>query len=111
MKPAVLLRTVGAVLAALFLLLAPLSARRIGSDCTYKGKKLWGKVKVVNSSPDLKVKIVRSLPDLKVKIVTSFADSCGKWRMVEHFPDLKVQFVNSFPDITIQYVDSFPGVR
>lgn len=82
----------------------------IAADCTFRGKKLYGKVKIVDSFPDIRVKAVTSFPDLKVKKVTSFADSCGEWQEVESFPDLKVQFVDSFPDIEIAYVDSFPGM-
>lgn len=78
-------------------------------SCVFKGIKLWGKVKVVESFPDIKVQIVESFPDLKVKQVTSFPDQCGKWQFVESFPDFKVQFVTSFPDIKIKYVESFPG--
>jgi hypothetical protein len=82
----------------------------IGSDCTYKGLKMYGKVKFVESFPDIKVQIVNSFPDLKVQTVNSFPDACGKWQIVESFPDIKVQIVNSFPDIKIQYVDAFPGL-
>ncbi len=85
------------------------SAGKVDGSCSYKGKRLYGKVKVVDSFPDLKVQVVRSFPDLKVKKETSFPNSCGKWQFVDSFPDLKVQFVDSFPDIKIQYVDSFPG--
>lgn len=85
------------------------SAGNVDSACRVKGKRLYGKVKVVDSFPDIKVQVVRSFPDLKVKRVTSFPDSCGKWQFVDSFPDLKVQFVDAFPDIKIQYVDSFPG--
>jgi hypothetical protein len=81
----------------------------IDSDCTYKGFKLYGKIQVVESFPDIKVQIVESFPDLKVQKVESFADDCGEWQFVESFPDVKVQFVESFPDIKIQYVSSFPG--
>lgn len=86
----------------------PLGA--VGSSCTFKGKKLWGKIQVVTSFPDLKVQRVTSFPDLKVQRVTSFPDSCGKWQFVTSFPDLKIQYVTSFPDVKIQYVTSFPGV-
>jgi hypothetical protein len=55
--------------------------------------------------------MVRSFPDLKVKQVSSFADSPGKWKIVNSFPDYKIQIVDSFPDFTIQYVDSFPGAN
>lgn len=85
-------------------------AQPVGKDCTFKGRKLWGKIEVVTSSPDIKIQVVNSFPDLKVMNVNSFPDSCGKWQMVTSWPDLKIQFVTSFPDIKIMYVNSFPGV-
>lgn len=84
---------------------------KVPKSCRYKGKKLWGKVKVVKSFPDFKVKVVSSFPDLKVKKVSSFPDKCGKWKFVTSFPDFKIKFVKSFPDFTIKYVSSFPGVK
>jgi hypothetical protein len=53
---------------------------------------------------------VESFPDLKVKIVESFPDACGKWEIVDSFPDFTVQIVESFPDFTIKMVESFPGM-
>lgn len=82
----------------------------IDNNCTYNGIKLYGKVQVVDSFPDIKVQVVNSFPDLKVQKVDSFADSCGKWEFVDSFPDFKIQYVVSFPDIKIQFVDSFPGI-
>ena len=79
--------------------------------CSYKEKKLYGKVLVVESFPDLEVKIVTSFPDLQVQPVDSSADRCGQWQFVESFPDLKVKFVTSFPDVTIKFVNSSPGLR
>lgn len=79
------------------------------TNCTFKGFKLYGKIKVVESFPDVKVKVVESFPDLKVKVVESFPDDCGKWKFVESFPDTKIKFVESFPDVKIKYVDAFPG--
>lgn len=84
--------------------------KKLGKDCTFKGKKLWGKVQIVQTGGDLKVEVVNAFPDLKVLRVNSFPDSCGKWQTVTSFPDLKVQIVTSFPDLKIQYVSSFPGV-
>ncbi len=81
------------------------------SSCSYNGIPLYGKVKVVNSFPDIKVKIVSSFEDLDVQKVNAFADKCGKWQFVDSFPDFKIQFVDSFPDITIKFVQSFPGQR
>lgn len=83
----------------------------INNDCTYKGFKLWGKVKFVTSFPDIKIQYVESFPDIKVKMVTSFPDKCGLWQVVESFPDIKVQIVTSFPDIKVKIVDSFPGIK
>jgi hypothetical protein len=80
------------------------------ATCTYQGKKLYGKVQIVDSFPMLKVKVVNSFPDLKVKQVNSFPDKCGLWQFVDSFPDLKIQFVDSFPDLKIQFVNSFPGI-
>ena len=85
-------------------------------NCTYTNKdgktfNLYGKVKIVESFPDIKVQIVDSFEDLDVKLVESFPDQCGKIKLVESFPDVKVQIVNSFPDIKVKIVDSFPGVR
>jgi hypothetical protein len=49
-------------------------AGNVGSDCSFKGKKLYGKVQIVNSFPDIKVQVVNSFPDLKVQKVSSFPD-------------------------------------
>lgn len=79
------------------------------SGCSYNGKALKGKVKVVSSHADIKVQIVSSHPDLKVKKVSSSGSSCGEWQFVDSHPDFTIQFVNSHPDIKVQYVSSFPG--
>lgn len=71
--------------------------------------KLYGKIKIVDSFPDVKIKKVDSFPDIKVKWVDSFPDKPGKWKKVDSFPDFKVQFVDSFPDYKIKEVTSFPG--
>ncbi len=85
-------------------------AGSVDGTCTFEGHQLWGKVKVVESFPDVKIKVVDSFPDLKVKIVDSFPDDCGEWKLVESFPDVKIKFVDSFPDVKIKFVDSFPGL-
>jgi len=92
-----------------------LSAYASGSlsktDCSFNGKKLYGRIQVVTSFPDVKVQEVSSFPDVKVQKVDSFPDRCGKWQLVTSFPDTKVQFVSSFPDVRIQFVSAFPGVK
>jgi hypothetical protein len=78
-------------------------------SCTYNDFPLHGKIKFVDSFPDITVQIVESFPDLKVKIVSSFPDDCGEWQIVESFPDVKIKIVDSFPDLKIKFVESFPG--
>lgn len=103
------LRPVVLLSALLGLSVLPACAGDIGPDCTFKGKRLYGRVQVVNAFPDFKVQVVDAFPDLKVKRVNAFADSCGKWQFVDSFPDFKIQFVNAFPDFRIRFVDAFPG--
>jgi|GEM_PF-231590 len=94
----------------LFFSNASLSQDKIDfENCTFNGFPLYGKVKIVESFPDIKVQIVDAFPDLKVKLVNSFPDDCGKWQIVESFPDVKIKIVDSFPDIKIKFVESFPG--
>lgn len=80
------------------------------NDCYLNGHRLYGRVQIVDSFPDLKVQVVNSFPDLKVKTVDNNPTKCGEWKIVDSFPDLKVQMVTSFPDIKIQFVQSFPGL-
>lgn len=83
---------------------------QVDVDCKWKEISLHGKIKFVESFPDIKIQVVESFPDLKVKLVTSFPDDCGEWQIVESFPDIKVQIVESFPDIKVKFVESFPGL-
>ena len=105
----------GIAAALLIFTLAGMSLPALAGDvdkdsCTFKGKKLYGKIQIVTSFPDVKVQEVTSFPDVKVQKVTSFPDKCGKWQIVTSFPDTKVQIVSSFADVKVQYVNSFPGV-
>lgn len=86
------------------------AADKISKSCTLKGKKLFGKVKVVEHFPDFKVKAVEHFPDLEVQVVQHFPDACGKWQLVEHFPDFTIQYVEHFPDFTVRRVEHFPGL-
>ncbi|EIJ43749.1 hypothetical protein BegalDRAFT_2921 [Beggiatoa alba B18LD] len=79
------------------------------NTCQYAGITLHGKVKKVDSFPDIKIQVVTSFPDLRVQVVQSFPDNCGQWQWVDSFPDFTVQFVDSFPQLKIQYVDAFSG--
>jgi hypothetical protein len=82
---------------------------RIKCDCTFKGRKLWGKIQYVQPPvvPDVKVKVT-TFPDLRVDEVT-IATKCGQWQIVTSLPDLKVQKVDFIEDFQIQY-SPFPGI-
>ncbi len=82
----------------------------INEDCVFDGIPLSGKVKIVESFPDITVKKVDHFPDLKVKLVSHFANDCGEWQIVENFPDFTIQYVDHFADIEIQIVEHFPGL-
>jgi hypothetical protein len=92
------------------LIAASAFAGNVDKGCTYKGKKLQGKIQFVDAFPDIKIEIVNAFPDIKVKKVDAFPDGCGKWQVVTAFPDIKVQIVKAFPDVKVQWVDAFPGV-
>ena len=102
------------ILATLLLAVAfSASAERPALDkaaCTFKGKKLYGKIQVVTAFADVKVQVVTAFPDLKVQNVTAFPDKCGQWQIVTAFPDTKIQYVTAFPDVKIEYVEAFPGM-
>jgi hypothetical protein len=83
---------------------------RINCDCTFNGKKLYGRYKVVDVFPDFKVRVTNVFEDLDVEKVTVFPDSCGNWQEDDTFPDFTVQFVDVFEDFSIKYVNVFPGI-
>ncbi len=67
----------------LILLLIPVllfSESSVSNDCTYKGRKLYGRILLVSSSPDLRVRSVNSIPDLRVQTVTTVPSRCGEWQ-------------------------------
>lgn len=78
-------------------------------NCTFNGKPLYGRVKIVDGFADFKVEIVDDFPDIRVQLVESFPNECGRWEIVDDFPDFTIQIVDAFPDFKVEYVDSFPG--
>ncbi len=104
-------RIIVSVLALLVLMMATAIASPINDDGYFKGIRLCGKVRIVESFPDIKVQVVSMFPDLKVKVVEHFPDKIGEWQFVEHGEDFTVQFVDAFPDIKIKYVSAFPGLK
>ena len=83
----------------------------IHEDCTCKGIKLYGKVKIVSHGADLKVKVVDNWQDINVKVVDHWADKCGKWKFVDSWPDFTIQIVDHWEDLKVRFVDNWPGMR
>ena len=83
---------------------------KITENGYFRGKKLCGRVQVVDNFPDFKVQVVNNFPDLKVQKVKYFPNEIGQWQFVDSFPDFTIQYVDYFPDFKIQFVDYFPGV-
>ncbi|WP_338624065.1 hypothetical protein [Selenomonas sp. TAMA-11512] len=99
------------ILLFLFAMTLPATAASvINQDGYYKGFRMSGRVRIVESFPDIRVQKVHSFPDLRVKVVNSFPNNIGEWMFVDSFEDFTIQFVDSFPDIRVQFVTSFPGV-
>ena len=73
------------------------------AGCEMNGKKLFGRVKVVDDFADFKVKIEKMTPDLEVKLVNNRPDKCGLWHFVDNHEDFTIQFVEEFADFTIQF--------
>jgi hypothetical protein len=78
--------------------------------CSFRGKKLYGKIQIVAEHGDVTVQEVAAFPDLKMKQVRAYADRCGLWQVVKSGADTKVQFVPAFADVRIQRVSAFPGL-
>lgn len=83
----------------------------IATDCSFKGKKLYGTIQFVNSNADIKIQYVDNFADIDVQMVSSNANACGKWQEVSSGATLKVQVVNSFPDLKVKLVNSNPGMK
>jgi hypothetical protein len=82
----------------LFLLLAfSLNAKtgKVQSDCTNKGKKLFGLVQIVDTGEDLTIQNVPTGEDLRIEVVRTNPARCGQWLFVNTGANLKVQFVNN----------------
>jgi hypothetical protein len=98
------MKKLGLILAAILFICA--TTDKI-TDCTYKGKKLHGRVRVVDFNPDFKVRIVDANEDLKVRVRDGVASLCGDWVFTNGVADFTVQFVDFNPDFTIRIV-SYP---
>lgn len=91
------------------MLVAGVSVSQIDEKCTFNGHRLYGRIEVVDSFPDVTVREVGYFPHLRVEKVLSFPTKCGQWKIVNSHPDTKVKFVNAFEDVKVLFVNSFPG--
>ena len=78
--------------------------------CKFRGKKLYGRVRVVTVSPDFRVRVVTVSPDLNVEKVDVYPSECGRWQFVDVAEDFTVQFVDVAEDFTVRYVTVSPGM-
>lgn len=88
------------------------STNPISKDGYYKGIKLCGNVRVVNSYPDIKVRVVDCYADIDVKLVShGHPSKIGEWRIVPDYCDFKIQFVDWGEDIKVHFVEAYPKVK
>lgn len=97
-------------IALLVIALTFISASPI-NDCRCKGKKLYGRVKIVEHHADFDVRVVEHHADLNVRLVDSHPNSCGQWQIVTSHEDFSVRIVDSHEDFSIKFVDSHPGIQ
>jgi hypothetical protein len=83
---------------------------RIGQDCTSKGKKLYGRVRIVNVGETFKVKAVSLGEDLRVQTSNTLATTCGRWEIVSIAEDFSIRMVDMGEDFSIRFVEVGNGV-
>jgi len=97
------------ILLSVFLVVAVLFQSDNGKfnreTCSCKGKKLQGRVRVVDFNPDFRVKIMESNEDLKVTVRNGVESACGEWTFTGGQADFTVQYVDFNPDFTIRLVN------
>jgi hypothetical protein len=101
----------------LFLVLAFVglySYSKVPKDCTFRGKVLKGKVRIVEVNEDFKVRVVTALEDIRVRQVdNNMFSECGVWQFVNNgFEDFSIKFVETNEDFSIRFVTyTPPGVQ
>lgn len=88
-----------------------ISANPVSKDCKFNGKKLSGRVRIVQAFGDVKVRVVTAFPNLKVVTLTYSSDRCGEWTFVQGSEDFTIQFVEAFEDVKIEFVQAFSGIN
>ena len=79
--------------------------------CTYKGKRLYGNVRIVECNADFDVRLVQYGADLEVKVEEYSTNRCGEWHFVNAGEDFTVRFVDNGADFNIRIVEYNPGVQ
>ena len=85
-------------------------ANPVQKDCMYKGKKLFGKVRIVQYGEDFTVRAVTYSEDFKIQHVSYSQTECGKWQFVEYGEDFKIRFVEYSEDFKVKFVEYSPGL-
>ena len=70
---------------------------------------LYGKVEIVDHTPDLRVEIVDHNPDIYV--MAHYPCDCGEYELVDHNPDLRIELVDHNPDLTVEVRDHHPHIN
>jgi hypothetical protein len=98
----------------LFLILfacLPIWANPISSDCSFKGKKLYGRVRIVEANEDIRVRVVTANEEFRVFLnPITWQDRCGEWHYVTANENLKIRFVEANEDFRIRFVGANPGL-
>ena len=87
----------------------------VGGDhrpCDFQGKRLMGRVRVVESFPDFRVKLEddKKFAELHARRVTRKPEICGEWEFVDGMPDFTIAFVDYGEDFKIAWVENEPGI-
>lgn len=78
--------------------------QNLSKRCIFNGKKIYGRVRVVEYDADFKVKLVERDEFLSIKLVTTESpNECGFWKMVDSSEDFSVQFVEYGEDFSIRF--------
>ncbi len=101
----------GLIVLVIILFSFGLMANPISKDCKFNGKKLSGRVRIVQAFGDVKVRVVTAFPNLKVVTLTYSSDRCGEWTFVQGSEDFTIQFVEAFEDVKIEFVQAFSGIN
>lgn len=98
------------ILSVAFLLAA--GGDQITSDCRCNDTQMFGRVKFVKYSGDVRIRFVEhQSPDLRIKFVQFTPRKCGEWQVVDNSEDFTVQVVTGGEDFTVQIDPDYPGIN